>query len=98
MDTKNKVTKRGSPFLRHALYIVATTSARKESKGSQVNSVIHGYYMLKIETKAKKQALGAVKNKVLRIIFSVLKKKQLFRSITSDQQVEIYQKARPKAA
>lgn len=33
---KNKVTKRGPPFLRHALYIAATTSIRKELKGSHI--------------------------------------------------------------
>lgn len=98
VGTKNKVTKRGSPFLRHALYIAATTSVRKESKGSQVNSVIYEYYKRKVETKTKKQSLGAVMNKLLRIIFSVLKNKQPFRLITPDQQVEMYQKARQKAA
>lgn len=92
VGTKNKVTKRGSPFLRHALYIAATTSIRKESKGSQVNSVIYEYYQKKLKTKTKKQALGAVMNKLLRIIFSVLKNKQSFRLITPEQQVEIYQK------
>jgi transposase len=98
VGTKNKVTKRGSPFLRHALYIAATTSVRKESKGSQVNSVIYEYYTRKVETKAKKQALGAVMNKLLRIIFSVLKNKQPFRLITPDQQVEMYQKVQQKVA
>ncbi len=98
IGTKNKVTKRGSPFLRHALYIAATTSIRKESKGSQVNSVIYEYYQRKIETKTKKQALGAVMNKLIRIIFSVLKNKQPFRLITPDQQVEMYQKQLQKAA
>jgi len=98
VGTKNKVTKRGSPFIRHALYIAATTSVRKESKGSQVNSVIYDYYTRKIETKTKKQALGAVMNKLIRIIFSVLKNKQPFTLITPDQQVELYQKARQKAA
>lgn len=98
VGTKNKVTKRGSPFLRHALYIAATTSVRKESKGSQVNSVIYEYYTRKIETKAKKQALGAVMNKLLRIIFSVLKNKQSFRLITPYQQVQMYQKVQQKTA
>ena len=98
VGTKNKVTKRGSPFLRHALYIAATTSIRKESKGAQVNSVMHEYYQRKIETKAKKQALGAVMNKLLRIIFSVLKSKQPFRLITPEQQVKIYQGIAQKAA
>lgn len=98
IGTKNKVTKRGSPFLRHALYIAATTSVRKESKGSQVNSVIYEYYQRKIETKTKKQALGAVMNKLLRIIFSVLKNKQAFRLISPDQQVEMYQQHLKKSA
>lgn len=98
VGTKNKVTKRGSPFLRHALYIAATTSVRKESKGSQVNSVIYEYYQRKIKAKTKKQALGAVMNKLLRIIFSVLKNKQPFQLITPDQQVEMYQKQLQKAS
>lgn len=62
IGTKNKVTKRGSPFLRHALYIAATTSVRKALRGNQVNSVIYDYYQRKVATKAKKQALGAVMN------------------------------------
>ncbi|SMD14596.1 hypothetical protein SAMN04488500_13421, partial [Sporomusa malonica] len=70
----------------------------KELKGSQVNSVIYEYYQRKIETKTKKQALGAVMNKLLRIIFSVLKSKQSFRLITPEQQVEMYQKILQKAA
>lgn len=98
VGTKNKVTKRGSTFLRHALYIAATTSVRKESKGKQVNPVIYEYYQRKTETKAKKQALGAVMNKLLRIIFSVLKNKQPFRLITPDQQIEMYQKSLQRAA
>ncbi|WP_169717730.1 IS110 family transposase ISCth8 [Sporomusa silvacetica DSM 10669] len=98
IGTKNKVTKRGSPFLRHALYIAATTSVRKESKGSQVNSVIYEYYQRKIETKTKKQALAAVMNKLLRIIFSVLKNKQAFRLISPNQQVEMYQQHLKKTA
>ena len=63
-----------------------------------MNSVIYDYYTRKIETKTKKQALGAVMNKLIRIIFSVLKNKQPFTLITPDQQVELYQKARQKAA
>jgi len=49
-----------------------------------VNSVIYDYYTRKIETKTKKQALGAVMNKLIRIIFSVLKNKQPFTLITPD--------------
>lgn len=98
VGTKNKVTKRGSPLLRHALYIAATTSIRKESKGSQVNSVIYAYYQRKIETKTKKQALGAIMNKLLRIIFSVLKNQKTFQLISPAQQIEMYQRNLRKVA
>jgi len=47
-------------------------------KGSLVNPVIYDYYQKKIQSKTRKQALGAVMNKLLRIIFSVLKNKQAF--------------------
>jgi len=54
--------------------------------------------MRKVETKAKKQALGVVMNKLLRIMFSVLKNKRPFRLITPDQQVKMYQAIGQKAA
>ena len=60
--------------------------------------MIYEYYQRKIETKTKKQALGAVMNKLLRIIFSVLKNQQSFRLISPDKQVEMYQKRLKKAA
>jgi hypothetical protein len=41
---------------------------------------------------------GVVMNKLLRIIFSVLKNKQAFRLISPDRQVEMYQKQLKKAA
>ncbi|WP_371364587.1 IS110 family transposase [Sporomusa rhizae] len=97
VGTRNKVTKRGSPFLRRALYVAATTAIRKSPNGSLVNSVIYEYYKKKIESKPKKQALGAVMNKLLRIIFSVLKNKQSFCLITPEQQVELYQTSRKAA-
>lgn len=98
VGTKNRVTKRGSPFLRRSLYIVATTAIRKNAKGALVNSVIYDYYQKKIQNKTRKQSLGAVMNKLLRIIFSVLKNKQAFHVITSDEQVLLYQNKRKNAA
>jgi len=98
VGTKNRVTKRGSPFLRRSLYMVATTAIRKNTKGSLVNSVIYDYYQKKIQTKTRKQSLGAVMNKLLRIIFSVLKNKQAFHVITPDEQVRLYQNNRKNAA
>ncbi len=80
--TKNRFTKRGSPYVRRALYI-AVTAIRKSSKGKCVNEVIHEYYQEKIKYKARKQALGAVMNKLVRIIFSVLKNRRAFVLIVS---------------
>lgn len=77
VGTKNRLTKRGSPYLRWALFIAATVSVRKDSRGF-LNPVIGEYYENKIKTKAKKQALGAVMNKLLRIIFSILKNQKPF--------------------
>jgi len=82
----NKVTKRGSPYLRRALYIAATVAIRKSANGTPVNSVLHDYYQEKIKNKAKKQALGAVMNKLLHIIFSVLRNKKPFVLITAEEQ------------
>jgi hypothetical protein len=98
VGTKNKVTKRGSRFLRRSLYIAATTAIRKAPNGSLVNSAIYDYYQKKIESKPKKQALGAIMNKIFRIVFSVLKNKQPFRLITPEQQVEFYNLNRKKVA
>ncbi len=92
------MTKRGSPFLRRSLYLAATTAIRKDTKGRLVNPVIYEYYQKKLLSKTKKQALGAVMNKLLRIIFSVLKNQREFRLITSDEQVRLYQDARKKTA
>lgn len=84
--THNKVTKRGSPYLRRALYIAATVAIRKAPNGNPVNPVLHDYYHEKTKTKAKKQALGAVMNKLLHIIFSVLKNQNPFVLITAEEQ------------
>jgi len=96
--TKNKFTKRGSIYIRKALYIAATISVRKDSKGRCVNPVIYDYYQRKIQSKPRKQALGAVMNKLVRIIFSVLKNKRPFILITPEEQVELYHSKLKKAA
>lgn len=83
--TSNKFTKRGSVFLRKALYIAAIVSVKKG-----VNPVIYEYYQEKIKSKIKKQALGAIMNKLVRIIFSVLKNNREFVLITPEEQVKMY--------
>lgn len=91
LGTKNKLTKRGSPYLRKAIYIAAIGSIRQNPDGSYPNKVIYDYYQKKIQSKAKKQALGAVMNKLVRIIFSVLKNQRPFVLITPEEQTKMYQ-------
>lgn len=88
--SKNRFTKRGSPYIRRALYIAATVAIRKAQGDKYVNQVIHDYYKNKTASKAKKQALGAVMNKLVRIIYSVLKNKKPFVLITPEEQQEIH--------
>lgn len=90
IGTKNKITKRGSSYIRKALYIAATAAIRKYSNGKCINQVMHDYYQKKIQSKPKKLALGAVMNKLVRIIFSVLKNKHDFVLITPEEQVKMH--------
>ena len=96
--TRNRITKRGSPFLRKALYIAATVVIRQGKNGSLVNPVLHQYYTQKTQAKPKKQALGAVMNKLVRIIYSVLKNNKPFELITPQEQEERYKSTLKAAA
>lgn len=88
--TKNKITKRGSIYIRKSLYLAAVSTIRKNSSGTYVNKVMYDYYHAKIQSKAKKQALGAIMNKLVRIIFSVLKNRHPFVLITPEEQVRLH--------
>jgi len=64
--TKNHISKRGSPYLRHALYQLALLSVR-------LNPTLASYYQKKVaEGKPRKVALIAVARKLVRIIHHLL--------------------------
>ncbi len=90
VGTKNKFTKRGSIYIRKALYMAAVIAIRKNPNGTYVNKVIYDYYHKKIQSKPRKKVLGAVMNKLVRIIFSVLKNQHTFVLITPEEQVKMY--------
>lgn len=90
VGSKNRLTKRGSPYIRKALYMAAIVSISKNPNGTFVNPVMHEYYNKKILSKSKKQALGAVMNKIARIIYSVLKNQRSFIMITPEEQIKMY--------
>lgn len=75
----NKISKRGSNYLRKALYQAASAAVRKRPNGP-CNSVLYEYYSSKINSgKSTKVALVATCNKLLRIIFGILKSKMPFK-------------------
>jgi len=78
-SSHNRISKRGSTHLRKALYQAASAGVRK-SNGSPNNSILHDYYIKKVdEGKAKKVAIIAVAHKLLRIIYGMWKNGEFFR-------------------
>jgi transposase len=76
--TQNKMSKRGSRFLRRVLYTSALANIRKKRNGELNNPVLYEYYQKKCVSKPKKVALGAVMHKLVSIIFAVLRDKKPF--------------------
>lgn len=67
-----RISKRGSPYLRTAIY-QSTTAAISMRKHGAVNKTLRKYYELKIsQGKPKKVALVATSNKMTRVIYGVL--------------------------
>ena len=65
--TQGKISKRGSPYLRRALYLAANAARRFDSVFKE------HYDKLVARGKHPKQAMGAVATKLLRVIHAVLK-------------------------
>lgn len=76
--TKNKMSKRGTRIGRKVLYAVVLTSIRNKRNGEPNNSVLQQYYKENLKGKAKKVAFIAVIHKLIKYIFSVLKKQTPF--------------------
>lgn len=75
----NKISKRGSHYLRKALYQASFAGVSKQKSGIR-NTTLYQYYTKKIEEgKAYKVALTATSNKLLRIIYGILKNGEAFR-------------------
>ena len=83
--SKNKMSKRGSRFLRRVLYTSALANIRKNRNGELNNPVLYEYYQKKCVSKPKKVALGAVMHKLVAIIFAVLRDKKPFELRTPEE-------------
>lgn len=76
---RNKISKRGSNYLRSALFQAAKAGVRNLKKGP-VNPLLHSYYSRKVtEGKPKTVALIATSNKLLRIIYGMWRKNEVFK-------------------
>jgi len=76
--TNNKISKRGSTYLRKSLY-QATTAAVRKVKGKPNNQLLYDYYTQKREQgKPYKVAVIATSNKLLRTIYGVWKNNEMF--------------------
>lgn len=77
-STNNRISKRGSSYLRKALY-QATIDAISNRKNGPVNPVLSAFYTkLKAEGKSPKVAIVATSGKLLRIIYGILKSQKPF--------------------
>lgn len=76
--TRNKISKRGSRFLRRALHLVANRAVGSTRNGNYVNPFMHDFYEQKCQAKPKMVALTAVAHKLVYVIFAVIRNNKPF--------------------
>ncbi len=76
--TKNKMSKRGSPYARAMLHMAAHNAVHSLRGRPPLNPVLAEYYEKKRSEKPAKVAIGAVMHKLTNIIFAVLRDGQPF--------------------
>jgi transposase len=78
-SSKNKISKRGSSYLRKALYQAAVAGISKRSSGI-LNPILYDYYSKKLsEGKPFKVAIVATSSKLLRMIYGIWTSQQSFK-------------------
>lgn len=90
--TELKISKRGSPYARRCLYMLALQSISLNKHGVPKNPVIRKYYQEKCKSKAKMTAIGAVMHKLCNIIFAVLRDERPFVLITPEEHRAAFEK------
>lgn len=72
-SARNKLSKRGSPYVRAVLYMIAHNTVHPNNRGSVGNPVLADFYQRKCQTKPSNVAICAVMHKLSNIIFAVLR-------------------------
>jgi len=93
-----KMSKRGSPYARRCIYVLAIQSVSLRVDGTPKNPVLRSYYEEKCKSKSKMTALGAVMHKVCNIIYAVLRDERPFVLIAPEEHRAAYFSAKPEAA
>lgn len=76
--SKNKLSKRGSAYVRAILHMAAVTSVIPQKKRPAANPVLLAYYEEKCKSKPHKVVMCAVMHKICNIIFAVLRDQEPF--------------------
>lgn len=76
--SKNKLSKRGSAYVRAMLHMAAVTAVIPQAKRPAGNPVLLAYYEKKCKDKPTQVALCAVMHKISNIIFAVLRDQKPF--------------------
>ena len=88
--SRSKMSKRGSPYLRRVLFLLAMASIRRKPNKQPVNVILQNYYQNKVSNgKAKMAALGSIMRKLLCYIFAVLRDKKTFEYQASSEKSPI---------
>jgi len=96
---ENRISKRGSKYLRAALSMVVRTNISRKSNGTYYNPILADYYLKKCETKPPKVACCAVMHKLINIIFAVLRDQKPFEFRSAEEHLALmFSKTAPKAA
>jgi len=93
-----KMSKRGSPYARRCIYVLAIQSVSLRVDGTAKNPVLRSFYEEKCKSKSKMTALGAVMHKVCNIIFAVLRDERPYVLITPEEHRAVYFAVDLKAA
>ena len=88
--TELKMSKRGSPYARRCIYLLAIQSVSLNVCGTPKNPVLRSFYLKKCNTKSRMTALGAVMHKVCNLIFAVLRDEKPFVLTTPEEHRESY--------
>ena len=87
-STSNKLSKRGSPYIRKILHMAARVNISPTRNGIYLNPVMYEYYRRKREQKPYKSVMCAVMHKLVNIIFAVMRDQKPFELRTPEEHIQ----------